>query len=61
MTPGLGGVPLIGGCVARFECCHAARHDGGDHLIVVGEVLRMTQADVAPLIFYRGSYGGLPG
>jgi len=58
--PGLGGAPLLEGCVARFECRHAAQYDGGDHLIVVGEVLRLTQRDVAPLIFHRGIYGGLP-
>lgn len=58
-TPGLGGAPLIEGSAARFECFHAARFDGGDHLICVGEVLRLTQRDVAPLVYYRGGYHGL--
>ena len=49
-------MPLLAGCAARFECRHAARYDGGDHLIVVGEVLRLVQADLAPLLFYRGGY-----
>ncbi|MEM7615575.1 MAG: flavin reductase family protein, partial [Pseudomonadota bacterium] len=40
--PGLGDAPLIEGCSARLECAHSAGHDGGDHLIVVGEVLRFT-------------------
>ncbi len=59
--PGLGEAPLLAGCTARFECRHAAGHDAGDHLIVVGEVLRLTQADLAPLIYHRGAYCGLQG
>jgi flavin reductase (DIM6/NTAB) family NADH-FMN oxidoreductase RutF len=58
-TPGFGDAPLLAGCVARFECRHAAGYDGGDHLIVVGEVLRLEQADLTPLLYFRGSYGGL--
>jgi flavin reductase (DIM6/NTAB) family NADH-FMN oxidoreductase RutF len=57
--PGEGGVPLLAGCAARFECRHEAGYDGGDHLIVVGEVLRLVQADLPALIFYRGRYRGL--
>lgn len=58
--PGLGGVPLFAGCAARFECRHAAQYHGGDHLIVVGEVLRLVQAELPPLLFYRGGYCALP-
>lgn len=53
---GFGDAPLLEGCAARFECRHSAGHDGGDHLIVVGEVLRVVQTDVEPLIFHRGRY-----
>ena len=53
---GEGGAPLFRGCAARFECRHAAGHDAGDHLIVVGEVLRCEVRDVAPLLYYRGGY-----
>ena len=58
---GTGGAPLFENCAARFECRHAAGYDGGDHLIVVGEVLRLTVRDVPPLIYYRGGYTGLAG
>lgn len=58
---GLGESPLLEGCAARFECRHEARYDGGDHLIVVGEVLRLVQADLPPLVFHRGGYHGLTG
>jgi flavin reductase (DIM6/NTAB) family NADH-FMN oxidoreductase RutF len=55
-TSGLGGAPLLEGCAARLECAHAAAHDGGDHLIVVGEVLRIVKSERAPLLYYRGAY-----
>lgn len=57
---GLGGAPLLVGCAARFECRHAAQYHGGDHLIVVGEVLRLAQADLPPLLYHRGGYTALP-
>jgi len=55
-APGLGEAPLLGGCAARLECRHAAQFDGGDHLICVGEVLRLAHADRPPLLFHRGAY-----
>jgi flavin reductase (DIM6/NTAB) family NADH-FMN oxidoreductase RutF len=58
---GLGEAPLLRGCAARFECRHAARFDGGDHLICVGEVLRIAQDDRPPLIYHHGGYRGLAG
>ena len=58
---GVADVPLLDGCTARFECRHDAAHEGGDHLIVVGEVLRIAEADLPPLIFHRGRYCGLTG
>lgn len=51
------GCPVIEGCLARFECRAHARHDGGDHDIVVGRVLRAAARDGAPLVFACGSYG----
>ena len=57
--PGHGETPLLAGCAARFECRHAAGHDAGDHLIVVGEVLRLEQAELDPLIYHRGRYTSL--
>lgn len=56
---GAGDAPLLEGCAARFECRHAAGYDGGDHLIMVGEVLRFETRDVPPLLYHRGRYTGL--
>ena len=57
--PGLGDAPLIEGCAARLECRHAAQFDGGDHLICVGEVLRIEHSDRPPLLYHGGGYRGL--
>ncbi len=57
---GAGDAPLLPGCAARFECAHAAGYDGGDHLIVVGEILAHTMRAVPPLIFHEGRYKTLP-
>jgi flavin reductase (DIM6/NTAB) family NADH-FMN oxidoreductase RutF len=51
------GVPALDGCLARFECQREAVHDGGDHLIIVGRVLRATAEDGDPLVFSEGTYG----
>ena len=51
------GVPLLTECLARFECRRHAVHDGGDHAIVVGEVLRAAAREGTPLVFSAGHYG----
>ncbi len=52
------GVPLIPGTLARFDCAWHAAHDGGDHLIIVGRVLRFNVRSGHPLVFAQGHYGG---
>ncbi len=51
---GLDGVPLLGGAVAYFECLVSARHPGGDHDIIVGQVRRLFNSGRSPLLFHRG-------
>ena len=51
-------VPLLNGCLSRFECTTEAVHDAGDHSIVVARVTRVTTRNGAPLIFAAGRYGG---
>ncbi|WP_246003842.1 flavin reductase family protein [Histidinibacterium lentulum] len=55
------GVPLIAGCLARFDCRLEAAHDGGDHTILVGRVLRAAFRDGLPLLFQAGRYVSLKG
>lgn len=54
------GCPILPDALANFECRIRYTHDGGDHVIFVGEVVRMA-CDPAgrPLLFYRGRYGDL--
>lgn len=56
-SSGFGGAPLIAGALAVFECSIHARHDGGDHLIILGRVERFTQREGRPLVYFQGRYG----
>jgi flavin reductase (DIM6/NTAB) family NADH-FMN oxidoreductase RutF len=55
------GVPALPGVLARFDCAQHATHDGGDHLIIVGQVLRLTLEEGRPLVFAQGRFGGFAG
>jgi flavin reductase len=54
----ISGAPLIVGATMWLECVTYARHDAGDHTIVVGEVVWVADPQLgrAPLTYYRGSY-----
>jgi 4-hydroxyphenylacetate 3-hydroxylase, reductase component len=54
------GPPALADALAIFECGAHAMHEGGDHMILVGRVLRFTRREAgAPLVFHRGRYGAL--
>lgn len=55
--PNAEGVPILGGCLARFECRQSALHGAGDHTIIVGQVLRAAHRPGHGLIHKRGRYG----
>jgi flavin reductase (DIM6/NTAB) family NADH-FMN oxidoreductase RutF len=50
-------VPILNDCLARFECVGEAQHDAGDHVILVGRVLRARLCSGKPLLFAGGKYG----
>ncbi|TAK81401.1 MAG: flavin reductase [Betaproteobacteria bacterium] len=51
------GMPFLDFALACFECEVVARHDAGDHLIVLGQVLQVQLADwKEPLVFFRSRY-----
>lgn len=54
----LTGAPLLLQALATLECRTSAIHPGGDHSIVVGEVLDVAfgTEDAAALLHYRGEY-----
>ena len=54
---GHGEVPLLEGCSARFECRTRHLYEGGDHVIVVGEVINFDNFNRPPLAFHGGNYG----
>lgn len=52
------GTPLLEDTLARFECVTEATHEGGDHTIIIGRVVRFQAATSgAPLVFAQGRYG----
>lgn len=53
---GAGGVPLLDGCAARLQCQTHACHEGGDHVIFIGEVTHFERSERAPLVFHSGAY-----
>jgi len=61
MSEGEGGAPVIGGCLAHFECSRYAAHDAGDHTIILGQVEAAIAREGQPLIFSSGALGGFAG
>lgn len=56
-TVGDGGSPLFESCAAQFECKTWNVVDGGDHLIIIGEVVNYRYDEATlPLVFSCGSY-----
>ncbi|TMM46985.1 flavin reductase family protein [Colwellia ponticola] len=56
LEDGISSAPLIKDCSARFQCRNMVTHDGGDHLIFIGEVLGFDQQPLPPLVFQQGQY-----
>ena len=50
------GAPLLPGALARFECKTANRITGGDHEMLLGQVLRTTAREGEPMVFSAGRY-----
>jgi flavin reductase (DIM6/NTAB) family NADH-FMN oxidoreductase RutF len=52
------GAALLDGALATLECRTHAAYEGGDHTLLVGEVLAMSapREDVGPLVYFRGTY-----
>jgi flavin reductase (DIM6/NTAB) family NADH-FMN oxidoreductase RutF len=49
--------PVIPGALVTFECELEASHPGGDHLIILGRVLKLqARGEGEPLVFFGGGY-----
>ncbi|MGZ2411770.1 flavin reductase (DIM6/NTAB) family NADH-FMN oxidoreductase RutF [Sphingomonas sp. F9_3S_D5_B_2] len=54
---GEGGAPILGDSLCVFECERYAVYDGGDHHILVGQVVKASfDASLDPLLYFRGRY-----
>lgn len=55
--PGHNSQPRLDGVLAFLSCRVVARHDGGDHILFVGEVAYFEKFAGKPLLFVQGAYG----
>jgi flavin reductase (DIM6/NTAB) family NADH-FMN oxidoreductase RutF len=56
-TEGWTGAPLIEGAIATFECVNHSRHEEGDHIIFVGEVVQcLHRSELRPLLYHGGRF-----
>lgn len=50
------GAPVLKDVIGYFDCTVKDRLDGGDHIIIIGEVKGGRASAGSPLVFYRGKY-----
>jgi len=55
------GALLLDDALATFECATTAAHPGGDHTVLIGEVLavEMPRPEAEPLVWHRARYTAL--
>lgn len=62
LTEGVSGVSYLSESLTNFQCSVYARHEAGDHLIIVGRVEAFGEtSDEEPLLYFKGGYMGLEG
>jgi flavin reductase (DIM6/NTAB) family NADH-FMN oxidoreductase RutF len=54
---GFAGCPVLHDPLALFECEMESTTSGGDHIIFIGRVQRVSYREGSPLIFSGGNYG----
>lgn len=52
----LGGVPVVPNAIGGFACRLHSRFPGGDHTLILGEVLELERRAGDPLLFFGGYY-----
>jgi flavin reductase (DIM6/NTAB) family NADH-FMN oxidoreductase RutF len=53
------GIPILPNVETYFTCKTFSKHEAGDHVILVGEVIDYQDSIAQPLTFFRGKF--LPG
>ncbi len=51
------GTPIIDGALAYAECKLVDTCKGGDHVILMGEIIAADAHEAEPLLYFRGRYG----
>jgi 4-nitrophenol 2-monooxygenase / 4-nitrocatechol 4-monooxygenase, reductase component len=51
------GAPIISGSLAYAECRLVDTCKGGDHVIIMGEIVAADAHEAEPLLYFRGRYG----
>ena len=59
-TEGMAGVPLLSGVVATFTCRAESVVEAGDHFVVIGLVLKLSQHTGRALVWCESAYHCLP-
>lgn len=57
--PGYEGTPVISGALAVIQCKPYQRYEGGDHEIILGEVVNIASTEEKPLVYNRGQFAAL--
>lgn len=50
------GAPVPPEALATIDCIPAAQHDGGDHVIVIADVIGVDHTDGDPVLFFRSGF-----
>jgi flavin reductase (DIM6/NTAB) family NADH-FMN oxidoreductase RutF len=50
------GLPLVPGALAHVQCRVRSRHEEGDHLVWIGEVIALDTGPGRPLLYHAGGY-----
>ncbi len=58
-SQGLSGIPILPHYSTCFQCKMAQQYEGGDHMIITGEVIEFSDNELQPLLFHRGNYHSL--
>ena len=54
---GATGTPVLDGALAYAECRVFRIYEGGDPVIILGEIMAAGAGDAVPLLYFRGRYG----
>lgn len=55
-SDGLGNAPVLAECTAVFQCELQQQLEAGDHVLFIGRVMAVSDADAPPLLYHGGQY-----